>query len=301
MVSQSAQGRAGIAYGLGAYLIWGFLPAYFKLLASVLPSEVVAQRIVWSVAFLAGLVAVKGSFPALRAALVNPKALRILAVTALLIAANWLIYVWAIVNNHVLESSLGYFLNPLVNVAMGVVLLKERLGRAQMIAVALAAIGVAVLAVGAGSGLWISLSLAFTFATYGLLRKIAPVESLEGLSVETLMLAPFALGYLWWLGNSGALSFGSGTDISLLIAASGIVTAVPLLLFAAAARRMPYATLGLLQYLAPTIQFLLAVFVYGEPLTTSHLICFAFIWTGLAIFAVSGVSELRRRRVALAD
>ncbi|MCJ8156379.1 EamA family transporter RarD [Sphingomonas sp. LaA6.9] len=301
MVSHSAPGRAGIAYGLGAYLIWGFLPAYFKLLSAVLPSEVVAQRIIWSVAFLALLIAIKGSFPTLRAALANPSALRILAATALLIAANWLIYVWAIVNSHVLESSLGYFLNPLVNVAMGVVLLKERLGRAQMIAVALAAIGVTVLAIGAGSGLWISLSLAFTFATYGLLRKIAPVESLEGLSVETLILAPFALGYLWWLSHTGGLAFGADMGISLLLAAGGIVTAVPLLLFAAAARRMPYATLGLLQYLAPTLQFLLAVFAYGEPLTTAHLICFGFIWSGLAIFAVSGISDMRRRKLAVVD
>lgn len=301
MLTQSAQGRAGIAYGLGAYLIWGFLPAYFKLLADVLPTEVVAQRIVWSVAFLAVLVAAKGSFPALRAAIANRKAFRILAATAVLIAANWLIYVWAIVNNHVLESSLGYFLNPLVNVAMGVVLLKEKLGRAQLIAVVLAAIGVTVLAIGAGDGLWISLSLAFTFATYGLLRKIAPVESLEGLSIETLILAPFALGYLWWLSEKGALAFGSGTDVSLLLAAGGIVTAVPLLLFAAAARRMPYATLGLLQYVAPTLQFLLAVLAYGEPLTTAHLICFGFIWTGLAIFAANGVSDMRRRRLAPAE
>lgn len=301
MVSQSAQGRAGIAYGLGAYLIWGFLPAYFKLLADVLPTEVVAARIVWSVLFLAVLIAVKGSFPALRAAIANPKALRILAATSLLIAVNWLVYVWAIVNHHVLESSLGYFLNPLVNVAMGVVLLKERLGRAQLIAVVLAAIGVTVLAFGAGKGLWISLSLAFSFATYGLLRKIAPVESLEGLSIETLILAPFALAYLWWLSQTGALAFGTDTGTSLLLAAGGVVTAVPLLLFAAAARRMPYATLGLLQYLAPTLQFLLAVLVYGEPLTTPHLVCFGFIWAGLVIFAANGVSEMRRRRLAPAE
>lgn len=298
MVIESEQGRVGIAYGLGAYLIWGFLPVFFKLLSAVAPTEVVAQRVLWSVVFLAGLIAVKGSFPALRAALANRRAILILSATAVLIAANWLIYVWAIVNNHVLESSLGYFLNPLVNVAMGVVLLKERLTRAQMIAVALAGIGVAVLALGAGGGLWISLSLAFTFASYGLLRKIAPVESLEGLSIETLILAPFALGYLYWLAGRGGMAFGGDTGISALLAAGGVLTAVPLLLFAAAARRMPYATLGLLQYAAPSIQFLLAVFAYGEPLTLPHLICFAFIWSGLALYAANGVMEGRRRRTA---
>lgn len=301
MDMQSEQGRAGIAYGLAAYLIWGFLPAFFKLLADVAATEVVAQRIIWSVAFLAVLIAAKGSFPALRAAIANRKALVILCATALLIAVNWLIYVWAVVNGHVLESSLGYFLNPLVNVAMGVLLLKERLGRAQIVAVALAAIGVTVLAFGAGGGLWISLSLAFSFATYGLLRKIAPVESLEGLSIETLLLAPFALGYLWWLSSRGEMAFGADGSITLLLMAAGVVTAVPLLLFAAAARRMPYATLGLLQYLAPSIQFLLAVFAYGEPLTTAHMICFAFIWTGLALYAGNGMLEGRRRRLAPAE
>jgi chloramphenicol-sensitive protein RarD len=284
-----------VLFGLAAYLSWGFLPVYFKHLPGVLPTEVVAQRVLWSVLLLAVLIAGARRWAHLRAAIANPKALKILTVSALLIGANWLIYIWAIGANHVLETSLGYFLNPLVNVLMGVLLLKERLTRAQGIAVALAAAGVSVLAIGASSGLWISLALAGTFATYGLLRKIAPVESLEGLSIETILLAPVAALYVGWLSTRGELAFGTGEQVSLLLAFGGVVTAVPLLLFAAAARRLRYSTLGLLQYLAPTIQFLLAVFAYGEPLTTAHIVCFVLIWSGLAVFAADGLRRAPKR------
>jgi chloramphenicol-sensitive protein RarD len=294
-LSGEDEARKGVAFGLSAYLLWGFLPVYFKLLGDVAPTEVMAQRIVWSVALLAVLIIGARRGPQLAAALRNPQAIRILVLSALLIAANWLIYIWAIGAKHVLETSLGYFLNPLVNVVMGVFLLKERLTRAQGIAVGLAALGVAVLAMGAVSGLWISLALALSFATYGLLRKIAPVESLEGLTIETLILLPIALIYLGWLWRSGSLSFGTDPGISVLLALGGVVTATPLLLFAAGARRLPYSTLGLLQYVAPTIQFLLAVLTYGEPLTTAHIFCFVLIWSGLAIFAFDG---LRRSRQA---
>ncbi len=294
-MSADPEARKGVAFGLSAYLIWGFLPVYFKLLGGVAPTEVVAQRIVWAVVLLALLIAATRRWRQLRTALGNPKALRILTLSASLMAVNWLIYIWAIGASRVLETSLGYFLNPLVNVVMGVLILEERLTRAQGVAVALAAIGVAVLAIGAASGLWISLALAGTFATYGLLRKIAPVDSIEGLSIETLILLPVAAIYLGWLGLSGALAFGSETSVSLLLALGGVVTAVPLLLFAAGARRLPYSTLGLLQYVAPTIQFLLAVLAYGEPLTSAHIVCFALIWSGLAIFAFDG---LRRGRQA---
>jgi chloramphenicol-sensitive protein RarD len=294
-LSAASPARKGVLFGLGAYLSWGFLPVYFKHLGGVLPTEVVAQRVLWSVLLLAFLIAGARRWPHLRTAIANPRALKILTASALLIGANWLIYIWAIGANHVLETSLGYFLNPLVNVVMGVVLLKERLTRAQGIAVGLAAVGVFVLAVGASSGLWISLALAGTFATYGLLRKIAPVESLEGLSIETILLAPVAALYLGWLSMRGELAFGSDEQVSLLLAFGGVVTAVPLLLFAAAARRLRYSTLGFLQYLAPTIQFLLAVFAYGEPLTTPHIVCFVLIWSGLAVFAADGLRRAPRR------
>ena len=290
----ATEAKKGVAYGLSAYLLWGFLPVYFKLLAEVLPTEVVAQRILWSVVLLAGLILTTRRWPELRAAFANPRALKLLTGSAILIAINWLIYIWAINANHVLEGSLGYFLNPLVNVIMGVLILKERLTKAQGVAVGLAGIGVAVLAIGAASGLWISIALALSFATYGLIRKVAPVDSLEGLTMETMLLAPFAAGYLFWLWSADALRFGSELNVSVLLILGGAVTATPLLLFAAAARRLQYSTLGLLQYIAPTIQFLLAIFLFGEPLTTAHLICFAFIWSGLAVYAVDGLRRAAR-------
>lgn len=297
MDARISHGRAGLLYGLSAYLIWGFLPVFFKLLGSVSAGEIVAQRVLWSLVLLVALIGFGRRWPQMRAALRDPVAMRFLASSAALIAGNWLVYIWAVLNHHVLEASLGYFLNPLVNVALGVIFLKERLGRVQMVAVALAAAGVLVLAAGAGTGLWISLTLAFSFGIYGLLRKMAPVEAIEGLSIETIILAPFALGWTIWLSGNGNAAFGSDMTITLLLAVSGVVTAVPLLLFAAAARRMPYATLGLLQYIAPTIVFLLAVFAYGEPLTVAHITCFALIWTGLGIYTASAVAGMRRVEV----
>ncbi|HEX8444502.1 MAG TPA: EamA family transporter RarD [Allosphingosinicella sp.] len=284
---QHRRTRAGLLFGLGAYLMWGFLPLYFKLLASVRPTEIVAHRIVWSVLFLAALVVLWKRWPAVRAA-VSSRMLGILTVTAALIGANWLIWVWAVMNGHVLEGSLGYYLNPLVNVLLGVALLGERLSPARTFAVALAAAGVAVLAFGAGEGLWISLSLAVSFALYGYIRKVSPVDALEGLTIETAILTPIALGWILWLNRSGSGGLGmDGLTIALLVLA-GAVTAVPLLLFTAAAKRLPYSTLGFLQYIAPSIQFLLAVLLFGERLSTAHIICFGAIWIALVIFAAEG-------------
>jgi chloramphenicol-sensitive protein RarD len=297
MEARISHGRAGLIYGLSAYIIWGFLPVFFKLLHSVSAGEIVAQRILWSLVLLAALIGFSRRLPHLRIALRNPVALRFLALSAALIATNWLVYIWAVLNDHILQASLGYFLNPLVNVALGVIFLKERLGRAQTVAVALAAAGVIALAAGAGEGLWISLTLAFSFGIYGLLRKMAPVEAIEGLSIETMILAPVALGWVLWLSVQGDVAFGADLKTSLLLVIGGVVTAVPLLLFAAAARRMPYATLGLLQYIAPTIAFLLAVFAYGEPLTTAHILCFVLIWTGLGIYTASALVGMRRVQV----
>jgi len=289
--------RAGLLYGLGAYFLWGFLPLYFKLLTAVPPSEIVGHRIVWSVVFLAILATLWRRWPAIRAAVATPRVLMTLTLTALLIGANWLIYIWAVLNGHVLAGSLGYYLNPLVNVLLGVVVLKERLSRAQAFAVLLAAAGVAVLATGAGPDLWISLALAFSFGLYGFFRKVAPVDSLEGLSIETALLAPLALGWVIWLaqrGEGGFGQFGLGTDTLLIL--GGAVTAVPLLLFTAAAKRLPYSTLGFLQYIAPSIQFLLAVLVFGEALTRTHILCFAAIWAALAIFTFEGLRQGRAAR-----
>jgi chloramphenicol-sensitive protein RarD len=300
MSEDGSMRRAGLLYGVGAYLVWGVMPLYFKLLTEVAPTEIVAHRILWSLIFLGLLATVTRRWAAIRTAASSGRVLITLAITALLIAINWLVYVYAVVNGHVLEGSLGYYLNPLVNVLLGVVLLKEKLSRPQVAAVLLAGAGVAVLAAGAGSGLWISLTLAASFASYGFLRKVAPVDSLEGLWIETLVLAPVALGWLIWLeagGRLGFLNFGIG--IELLLVLGGAVTAIPLLMFTAAARRLPYSTLGFLQYLAPSLQFLLAVIVFGEPLTTAHLLCFGAIWTALAIFTLDGWRLARQRAAAL--
>ncbi len=295
-MNDGATRRAGFLFGVGAYLCWGFMPLYFKLVAHVSATEIVAHRIVWSLIFLGILATLWRRWPAIRAAATTGRVLTTLIVTSILIAINWLVYIYAVVSGHVLEGSLGYYLNPLVNVLLGVLLLKERLSAAQVVAVILAAAGVVVLAAGAGSGLWISLTLAASFASYGFLRKIAPVDSLEGLSIETAILAPLALGWVLWLqaqGASGFLHFGLGTDLLLIV--GGAVTAIPLLLFTAAARRLPYSTLGFLQYIAPSLQFLLAVLAFGEPLTQAHILCFGAIWTALLIFTVDGFRQARAR------
>lgn len=281
--------RAGLFLGLGAYLLWGVLPIYFKAIGHVSATEIVAHRVVWSLIFLAVLATLWRRWPAIATAVATPKVLATLVLTAVLIGTNWLIWIWAVLNGHVLEGSLGYYLNPLVNVLLGVVLLKERLSGGQKFAVFLAAAGVAVLAAGAGGGLWISLSLAASFALYGFLRKVAPVDSLEGLLVETAVLTPIALGWILFLQFQGRSGFGIDLGTDTLLVLAGAVTAVPLLLFTAAAKRLPYSTLGFLQYIAPSMQFLLAVMVYGEQLTLAHIICFGAIWTALVIFAAEGL------------
>jgi chloramphenicol-sensitive protein RarD len=298
VTDQHARARAGLFFGLGAYLLWGVLPLYFKLLTMVPPIEIVANRIIWSLIFLAVLVTLWRRWGAIRAALSSVRILLILLLTATLIATNWLVYVWGVVNGHVLETSLGYYLNPLFNVLLGVVLLKERLSRAQLGAVLLAASGVVVLAWGASSGLWISLSLAFSFGLYGFIRKVAPVDALEGLSIETALLAPISLAYLLWAhqGPTGLAAFGATTTFLLVL--GGAITAIPLLLFNAAAKRLPYSTLGFLQYIAPSLQFLLAVLAFGEAFTPIHAVCFGAIWTALAIFAVESLRLGRRAKAA---
>ena len=301
MSDPHSQRRAGLLFGLGAYLAWGVMPLYFKALAHVSALEIVAHRVIWSMVFMAALVALWRRWPAIRAALGTGRVLITLLITPLLIGTNWLIFFYAVVSGHVLEASLGYYLNPLVNVLLGVVLLKEKLSRAQVFATLLAAAGVAVLAAGAGSGLWISLTLAATFAVYGFLRKIVAVDSLEGLSIETALLSPLALAWLVWLQADGSAAFASVTlTTDLLLVLGGAVTAIPLLMFTAAARRLPYSTLGFLQYVAPSLQFLLAVLAFGEPLTTAHLICFAAIWTALAIFSFEGLRSAHRGRAVQA-
>jgi chloramphenicol-sensitive protein RarD len=300
-VTDAARTRSGLLMGLGAYTIWGVLPLYFKAMAEVRATEIVAHRILWSLVFLGALATLWKRWPRVRAALGNRRVALTLLLTAILIGVNWLTYIYAVMTGHVLEGSLGYYLNPLVNVLLGVVLLKEQLSRLQKGAVLLAAAGVAILAFGAGGAIWISLTLAASFATYGYLRKVAPVESLEGLWIETLFLAPLALGWALWLAETGDSAFLDDRSTDLLLIFGGALTAIPLLLFTAAAKRLPYSTLGFLQYVAPSLQFLLAVLAFGEPLTAAHIVCFGAIWIALAIFVAEGVRGARAAAAAACE
>jgi len=281
------ESRRGLIHGTTAYVFWGLLPLYFHLISSVDAGEIVAQRVLWSVGLLLLLVTLLRRLGPLWQGLRTPRVLAMLIASALFIAANWLIYVWAVLHHQVLATSMAYFLNPLINIAMGVALLGERLTRQQGVAVLLAGAGVAVQALGAGDGLWISLSLAFSFAFYGLIRKFAPVAPFEGLTIETLLLAPVALGYLVWLSDHGGVSFGRETELTALLVLAGAVTTIPLLLFAVAARELRMATLGLLQFIAPSIQFVLAITLFGERLEPQSLLSFGLIWAGLAVYVAS--------------
>ena len=299
MSDAEARTRAGLMLGVGAYLIWGLMPLYFRLIAQVPAAEIVAHRVVWSLLFLAILIWLRRGWAAVKAAL-ERRSLGILAATALLIGINWLAFTWAVTHGYVLSASLGYYLNPLVNILLGVLLLKERLGPARIVATALAATGVAVLAfgAGAGTGLWISLILAASFALYGFLRKIAPAGALEGLAVETALMTPLALIWIGSMHAAGTAGFlAHGATVTVLVALGGVITSIPLLLFTGAARRLPYSTLGFLQYIAPTLQFIIGV-AFGEPLTVAHMICFGAIWTALALVAADGWRAARRARVA---
>jgi chloramphenicol-sensitive protein RarD len=293
---------AGLGFGILAYLIWGFFPVYFKALAAVPPLQVVSHRIVWSVLFLWLLISCRSRWSDIRAALRYCRSLAILTTTALLIATNWLVFIIAVGHAQVLQSSLGYFITPFVSVLLGFFFLQERLRRMQLVSLFLAGVGVLLLTFQYGSFPWVALILAITFGSYGLLRKIVLVDSLAGLTVETLLLAPAALAYLLftaWKGEGVFLSSGPQTDI--LLALAGIATTVPLLLFASAARRLRLATIGFLQYITPTMHFLLAVFVYGESFTLAHLGSFLFIWGGLCLYSVDAYQALVAARQGARD
>ncbi len=274
----------GLWLGAGAYILWGLLPLYLKLLTGVPAVQVLAHRVVWSLLLLAIVVVVLGRLRTVRAA-ARGRTLALLGASATLIAINWLTYIWAVQHAHVLEASLGYFINPLVNVALGVAVLGERVSRVQRVAVGIAAAGVAVMALSGGGAIWISLVLAVSFGMYGLIRKVAAIDALGGLTIETLLLAPLSLVVLAYAGAAGNAAFGQERSVDLLLILAGPVTAAPLLLFAAAARRLTLATLGLLQYLGPTLQFAEAVLIFGEPLRPVHMVTFAAIWTGCALYA----------------
>lgn len=276
---------SGLAPALGAYLIWGFLPLYLVLVKSVPAFEFVGWRIIWTLPLCLAIVAVRRQFPELRAALTSPRSLLALLASSVLIGINWFVYIWAIMAGEVYATSIGYYLNPLLNVLLGTLVLGERLSRRQWLAVAIAAVAVALLAAGAVTSLWISLTLGFSFGLYGLVRKQVAVGSLPGLTIESAILLPVAAGIAWWYAESPQGSaFGQDLGMSLLIVFSGVVTAVPLLMFAIAARRMDYSTLGFIQYLSPTIVFFLGLFVFHQPLAPAKLASFVLIWVAVGVF-----------------
>jgi chloramphenicol-sensitive protein RarD len=291
--------RTGLLACVVAFGIWGVLPLYLKSLQAVPVLQITAHRLVWGCLLAVGWLAVRSELGLVRTALVTPSTRWRLFASATLISFNWITYVWGVANGHVVETSLGYFINPLVNVMLGVLVLSERLNPAQWISVALAAAGVSYLTWSTGHPPWISLTLAVTFSLYGLVRKTVAVDALAGFAAETLILLPLGLGYLiaCELGGSGSMGhLGFGTD--LLLVFGGPFTMAPLVLFAVGARRLPYSTVGLLQYIGPTLQLMLGVWVFHEPFGGPRLIGFAIIWSALAIYAADGLWRSRKPAAA---
>ena len=297
--AQSVEERRGIWMAVAAYSAWGILPIYFKALHTVAPLEMLANRIVWSLFFMLGVITWRRGWHSMRAALTNRRAIVIYAVAATLLAVNWYVYIWAVNADHILDASLGYFINPLMNVVLGVVLLGERLRSGQWLAIAVAASGVVYLTWTLGQLPWVALVLATTFATYGVLKKKAPLPAEQGMMLETATLFIPALMTLVWLdwGGNGALLSGNWFTVGLLLL-SGPLTVIPLMLFGSAAKVVPLSTLGILQYLSPTGQFLVGVFIFGETVTPQRLLGFAIIWSALLIFWLEGWRN-RRARAAL--
>lgn len=290
----------GVLAGVGAYLIWGFFPIYLKALHIVPALQIMLHRVVWAFVFVLLIVLLRGRWTRISAVLRNPRVILIYTLTAVLLATNWLVYIYGINSGQVVETSLGYFINPLLSVALGVIFLREHLRPMQWLPVGIAGMGVIYLTLQYGALPWIALALAFSFGMYGLIKKIAPLGSVDSLFVETGIIFLPALLYLLFSESQGAGAFAhQGWQITILLMFSGVVTALPLLLFGRAARAIPLSLLGILQYIAPTVQFLLGIFLYQEPFSTTRLVGFAMIWTALLIFSIEGYLN-RRKRIALA-
>ncbi|MDW8848189.1 EamA family transporter RarD [Erwinia sp. MMLR14_017] len=290
------QTRQGIFFALGAYFIWGIAPAYFKLLQQVAPGEIITHRVIWSFFFMLLLVSLSRNWGKVKLILQQPKKVLLLAVSATVICANWLIFIWAVNNHHMLEASLGYFINPLLNVLVGMLFLKERFRWLQWLAVALAACGVLVQLWKFGSVPIVALGLAVSFSLYGLIRKKIGVDAQTGMMVETSWLLPVAALYLFGFADSPTSHLGQNPwSLNMLLIAAGVITTIPLMLFTAACSRLRLSTVGFFQYLGPTLMFLLAVIFYGEQLTQDKAVTFAFIWAALALFIFDAVWALKRR------
>ena len=295
-IQNKDQSLVGAFAALAAFSIWGFIPLYFKAVSHLPAFEILAHRIVWTVFFVGMLIIITGNFKNVHAVFANRKLLATLLLSSLQISLNWLVFIWAISHDMVLQSSLGYFINPLVNVALGLIFLKERLRLLQWVAVGLSVIGVGNLIIQHGTIPWVALTLAISFGLYGLVRKIAVVDAQTGLFVETTIILPPVLAYLIYIGIKGTGAFNP-MDIQLtgLLMMAGLMTATPLVLFAIAAKRLLLSTIGFFQYIAPTGHFLLAVFLYNEPFTDAHKVTFVLIWMALAIYTVDTLIAHRRK------
>lgn len=292
------QQQTGLVYGLTAYILWGFFPIYFYYLSAVAPAEILAQRIVWSFLFVLIVVLVTGKLSRIREALQNPTTRKAMLLSSVLISVNWLTFIWAVANERVLESSFGYFLTPLVSVMLAKVFLSEKLDRYRVIACVLAVIGIGIQVISMGGLPWVSLIVSCSFGLYGLVRKKAEVDSLSGLTIETAVLLPLALGYWAWLAINGQSGFVSnGTNVTLLLIASGLVTAFPLLLFAAATKKLSLTAIGFMMYINPIMQLLAGIYFFHEPFNSTQLYSFGFIWVALIVFSVGAIVQQRRLRM----
>ncbi len=294
MLLQRTDARDGVAAGLVAYLIWGFLPIYFKTVGAVDPLEVLSHRVMWAIPFGAIIIFLRRQGGEVWRALTHRSMLGWLSLSALFIAINWFVYIWAIQDERIFETSLGYYINPLTNMLVGVIFLGERLRRLQGLAVAFAAVGVMILAISGGVIPWVSLTLAITFTIYAVIRKRVVIGGMPGLFIETLLLAPLALAWFVYINSLGEASFASGgAALTFWLLMAGPVTAIPLLFFALAARRLTLTSIGFMQFLAPTLQFGTGVY-YGEQLTTPHLICFGLIWVAVALFITDALQASKK-------
>lgn len=291
--------KSGVIFALAAYGMWGFAPLYFKLLQAMPAQEILMHRVVWSVLVLCILVLVSGKINQVKAAATNVKVMLVLLLSGLLLAFNWLVFIWAINNDHLLDGSLGYYINPLLNVFLGRLFFQERLRPLQKVAVALAFIGVTILIVSFGQVPWIALTLAVTFSIYGLLRKKVAVDSLPGLLLETMLMLPFAIIYWIWFSTEFSNFSSNSMSLNISLLCAGIVTTAPLLCFTAAARRLRYSTLGFFQYLGPSIMFIMAIWWFNESLDQAKIITFCFVWLALAVFSLDSFRAYRSTRAQI--
>lgn len=289
--------KQGVLLAIAAYLMWGVIPAYFKLLNSMVPTEILMHRIIWSSLLLVIIISVKKNWIQIANILKNPKTMLILIASASILAFNWWLFIWAINNNHLLDASLGYYINPLLNVALGMFFLGERLSKLQYAAVALAFIGVTIQVVTFGSFPLVAFALAISFSIYGLIRKTVSVDSVSGLLMESLLLTIPAVLYWWFMVPTGASNMANNTiGFNLLIMAAGLITTAPLLCFVAAARRLNYSTMGFFQYIGPSIMFMFAVFIYGEKVGEDRWVTFGFIWMALIVYSVASILKMKKDR-----